>query len=305
MNAPSFAARYDEMRREILENADVQQFLSDHADQLNKDIVDRSLGKLYEFTTASHGCGKCNSLTECANIMNGFEPKLVLKRNLIDIDYVKCPSRLIEDDRRSVSKMIESMYMPKDVMEARLEDIDFEGNAHKSRLTVIEKAEKFLYELDETGKLPQRGLYIHGPFGIGKSFILGALANELAQRRIRTVAVYVPEFLREIKQSIQEQTLNEKVDYVKKAPVLILDDFGAEAMTAWTRDEILGAILQYRMAEQLPTFFTSNLSFKELEHHLTYTQRGEKDVVKAARIMERIQTVARPVALSGENRRLK
>ncbi|SUJ12749.1 Primosomal protein DnaI [Sporosarcina pasteurii] len=305
MNAPSFATRYDEMRREILENANVQKFLSDHADELNKDIVDRSLGKLYEYTTASIGCDKCNSLTECTNIMKGFEPKLVLKSNLIDIEYVKCQLKLIDEDRRNISKMIESMYMPKDVMEAKLEDIDFEGNAHKSRLTVIEKAEKFLYELDETGKLPRRGLYIHGPFGIGKSFILGALANELAQRRIRTVAVYVPEFLREIKQSIQDQTLNEKVDYVKKAPVLILDDFGAEAMTSWTRDEILGAILQYRMAEQLPTFFTSNLSFKELEHHLTYTQRGEKDVVKAARIMERIQTVARPVELSGENRRLK
>src|SRR5690606_3531394 len=99
VNAPSFAARYDEMRREILENTDVQQFLSDHADELNKDIVDRSLGKLYEFTTASHRCDKCNSLTECSNIMNGFEPKLVLKRNLIDIDYVKCPTRLVEEDR--------------------------------------------------------------------------------------------------------------------------------------------------------------------------------------------------------------
>ena len=134
---------------------------------------------------------------------------------------------------------------------------------------------------------------------------LGALANELAQRRIRTVAVYVPEFLREMKQSIQDQTLNEKIDFVKNAQVLILDDFGAESMSAWTRDEVLGTILQYRMAEQLPTFFTSNFSYEELEHHLTYSQRGEKDVVKAARIMERIRTVSKAVKLNGENRREK
>lgn len=305
VKAPGFSERYEKMTQEILANPAVQEFLTAHADEVNQTMIERSLGKLYEFANASHACDKCSSLTECTNIMNGFEPKLVIKSRLIDIEYTKCPTKLIDEDRRAVSKMIDSMYMPKDVMEARLADVDFEGNSHESRLTVIEMAKNFLNEYDATGELPKRGLYIHGPFGIGKSYILGALANELAERRIRTVAVYVPEFLREIKQSIQEQTLHEKVDYVKEAQVLILDDFGAEAMTAWTRDEILGAILQYRMAEQLPTFFTSNLSFKELEHHLTYTQRGEKDVVKAARIMERIQTISVPVLLDGENRRDK
>lgn len=305
MKAPGFAARYDQMKQDILANEDVQNFLKAHAEQVNGSIVERSFGKLYEFTMASHACDKCASLAECTNIMNGFEPKLVLKSNLIDVEYKRCPSKLIADDRRQVSKMIESMYMPKDVMEARLVDIDFEGESDESRLTVIKEANDFLYALDETGELPKRGLYIYGPFGTGKSFIIGALANELAERRIRTVVVYVPEFLREIKNAIQEQNLHEKVSYVKEADVLILDDFGAEAMTTWTRDEILGAILQHRMAEQLPTFFTSNLNLKELEHHLTYTQRGEKDVIKAARIMERIQAVARPVALGGENRRVK
>lgn len=305
VKAPAFAARYDEMRAEIMGNAVVQQFLSDHSDELTKEIIDRGLGKLYEYTTASHSCDKCSDLTNCQNIMNGFEPKLVLKRGLIEIDYLKCPTKLIEEDRRNVSKMIESMHMPREVMEARLHDVDFEGTADESRLVVIEAAKDFLTTIDETGKLPQKGLYIYGPFGIGKSFILGALANELAQRRVKTVAVYVPEFLREIKQSIQDQTLNEKIDFVKKAPVLILDDFGAESMSAWTRDEVLGTILQHRMAEQLPTFFTSNFNFHELEHHLTYSQRGEKDVVKAARIMERIRTTSKAVQLNGENRRQK
>lgn len=305
VRAPGFAARYDEMRKEIMENPGVQQFLSDNANELNKEIVDRSLGKLYEYTTASHGCEKCTDLANCKNILNGLEPKLVLKRDLIEIEYVKCPTKLIDEDRRNVSKMIESMHMPKEVMEAQLHDIDIDATSDDSRVVVVEAANDFLRTFDETGELPQQGLYIYGPFGIGKSFILGALANELAQRRIKTVAVYVPEFLREMKQSIQDQTLNEKIDFVKGAPVLILDDFGAESMSAWTRDEVLGTILQHRMAEQLPTFFTSNFSYTELEHHLTYSQRGEKDVVKAARIMERIRTVTKAVKLSGENRRVK
>ena len=135
----------------------------------------------------------------------------------------------------------------------------------------------------------RKGCIFTGKFGVGKSYLLGALANELAARHIHSVVVYVPEFLREMKQAIQDHTLSEKIEFVKRAPVLMLDDIGAETMSSWTRDEILGTILQYRMSEQLPTFLTSNFNYDELEHHLSFTQRGEKEVVKAGRIMERIR----------------
>ncbi|MER2088852.1 MAG: primosomal protein DnaI [Sporosarcina sp.] len=301
VKAPAFAARYEELRREVMESPGVQQFLTDHSDVVDSEVVERSLGKLYEYASASHGCGKCPDLSGCVNIMNGFEPKLVLARGLIDVEYTKCPNRLIDEDQRNITKMIDSMYMPKDVMEAKLHDIDMFFD--DSRVKAVRAAKDFLNFFDETGKLPDRGLYIYGPFGIGKSFVLGALANELANRRVRTVAVYVPEFLREMKQSIQDQTLNEKIEFVKNAQVLMLDDIGAETMSAWTRDEVLGTILQFRMAEKLPTFFTSNFNYTELEDHLTYSQRGEKEAVKAARIMERIRMISSPVRLQGENRR--
>lgn len=301
MNASDLTARYEDLRNEVMESPGVQQFIADHSNEIDKAVVDKSLGKLYEYVSASHQCENCPNLEGCINVMKGFEPKLVLTQGFIDIDYIKCPNKLIDDERRNVSNMIDSMYMPKDVMEASLPDVDLEHDT--SRIIVVEAAAQFLGELSETGKVPERGLYIYGPFGTGKSFILGALANELANRQIRTVVVYIPEFLREIKQSIQDQTLNEKIDFVKRANVLMLDDFGAESMSAWARDEVLGTILQYRMAEKLPTFFTSNFNFDELEHHLTYTQRGEKEAVKAARIMERIKTISKPVQLKGKNRR--
>ena len=57
------------------------------------------------------------------------------------------------------------------------------------------------------------------------------------------------------------------------------------------------------MLENLPTFFTSNFDFKQLEHHLTYTQRGEAEEMKAARIMERIKYLAKPIPIGGKNRR--
>ena len=80
----------------------------------------------------------------------------------------------------------------------------------------------------------------------------------------------------------------------------MLDDIGAEAMSSFVRDDVLGAILQFRMLENLPTFFTSNFDFKQLEHHLTYTQRGEAEEMKAARIMERIKYLAKPIPIGGK-----
>jgi len=49
---------------------------------------------------------------------------------------------------------------------------------------------------------------------------------------------------------------------------LILDDIGAESISEWVRDEVLGAILQYRMSENLPTCYTSNFDYELLEQYL-------------------------------------
>src|SRR5690606_35180330 len=131
----------------------------------------------------------------------------------------------------------------------------------------------------------------------------GAIANALAEKGIPSMIIYVPEFIREMKQAIGNNTLNEKVDAIKTIPILMFDDIGAESVSSWVRDEVLGPILQYRMLEKLPTFFTSNFNLDDLEHHLTYSQRGEEEKVKAGRIMERIQYLSEPVKLDGPNRR--
>ena len=81
--------------------------------------------------------------------------------------------------------------------------------------------------------------------------------------------------------------VKKKFEYIKKIPLLLIDDIGAENVTNWSRDEVLGTILQYRMEENLPTLFTSNLTIEELETHLSTTNK-DIDKVKARRIMERI-----------------
>lgn len=297
---PSFQTRYESMKREILEHPSVQLFLEQNDHIVSKEMVERNLPTLYEFITQSTTCCKADATDCCKNMLKGFVPKLYIIRDNIEIKYEPCEQRLIEDEHRETSKMISSMYMPKDVLKATLKDLMIDD---VSRVNIANKAADFIAQLKSTGELPPKGFYLYGKFGVGKSFILGALANELATLKIQSVVVFMPEFLRELKNSIQDQTLNEKIDYVKKAPVLMLDDIGAETMTAWTRDEILATILHYRMSEQLPTFITSNFDYKGLEHHLAQSSRGDVEVVKAARIMERIKAITIPIQMDGLNRR--
>ncbi|MGN7297621.1 primosomal protein DnaI [Ferdinandcohnia sp. SAFN-114] len=296
-NHAGFQQRYEQIKHEVLNHSEVRDFINAHQDQITNDTINRSLVKLYEYINQSKECNKCESLHSCKNMLQGFHPHLELKGNSIELSYERCPKKVMHDEQIKYKSLIKSMYVPKDILDASLESLEFDEGRSDAILLIQEFLDYY-----EPGKRMQ-GLYLHGSFGIGKTYFLGALANGLAQKKVSSMLVYVPEFMRELKGSLQDQSINSKIDAVKKVPVLMLDDIGAESMSSWMRDDILGSILQYRMLENLPTFFTSNFDFKGLEHHLSYTQRGEEEKVKAARIMERIKYLAKPVELKGKNRR--
>jgi primosomal protein DnaI len=293
----SFQKRYEEQRKQVLNHPDIHDFLTEHQNELNQASIEKSISKLYEYTQQSKECNRCESLDGCINFMKGYHPDLALVRNSIDVVYKRCPRKVMADEHKKNQKLIKSLYVPRDILEATFED--FEGD--EGRLDAGDKAATFLMNY-EAGLKP-KGLYLYGKFGVGKSYLLGAIANELAKKQISSMIVYVPELLREMKSAIGDNTLNEKIEALKKESILMLDDIGAEAVSSWTRDEVLGPILQFRMLEKLPTFFTSNFDFQGLEHHLTYSQRGEEEKMKARRIMERIRSLSDPVLVDGLNRR--
>lgn len=298
MQNENFKNRYEVLKEEVMAHPRVKSFIEEHKGEVTTSMVERSLVKLYEYIGQSVGCKDCPNLESCKNMIQGYEPKLIIQGKTIDIQYDCCVRKVAYDERKKQEKLIQSIYMPKDILQASMSSLDLSDG---ERFEAIRAANEFLSEYEQGKKV--QALYFYGPFGVGKTFILGAIANELAQRKISSMIVYLPEFLREIKSSLQNNTISEKIDAVKHVPVLMLDDIGAEAMSSFVRDDVLGAILQFRMLENLPTFFTSNFDFKQLEHHLTYTQRGEAEEMKAARIMERIKYLAKPISIGGKNRR--
>ncbi|WP_088033049.1 primosomal protein DnaI [Evansella clarkii] len=288
------------MTREILKDDRIQAILSAHP-ELTQEQLERGMNELYQYKKQMKNCDLCPGLDACPNLLKGYEPKLSLYRNDFQLGYQPCRLKRKEEERKRHASLVKSLYIPKEMTEANFDGFH-EDNT--SRINAMAKAMEFIVNVQpgENG----RGLYIYGPFGVGKTYLMGAIANELADRNIETMIVYTPDFFRELKNGISDGTYQAKLEEVKRAPVLILDDIGAETMSNWVRDDILGALLQFRMMEKLPTLFTSNFDLDELEYHLSYTQKGgiEKiDSLKAKRIMERIRHLSTTIDMKGDNKR--
>ncbi len=66
------------------------------------------------------------------------------------------------------------------------------------------------------------------PSGWEKVGLPAAMAQDLVRFGVDSLMVYVPEFIREVKDSFVTAGVQQKLDALKKATVLILDDIGAE-----------------------------------------------------------------------------
>lgn len=245
-------------------------------------------------------CKKCKNINNCKNSYTGhvFYPNL-LNDNLV-FDYVPCKYKKELDEKNKYKENIYLFEVPKEIKEASMKNIDLDNPA---RFQVIKWLKNFLD--DYATNTPKKGMYLTGNFGCGKTYLISATLNELAKQNHKIAIIYYPEFLRSLKESFNDpDSYNEKFKTIKKVEILLIDDIGAETMTEWSRDEVLGTILQYRMQEGLTTFFTSNLTIKELEEHFSISTKGIEKV-KAKRIIERIKQLSEELTLISENKRLK
>jgi len=267
--------------------------------EIDSNIKMKYTSRLMEAAIERKNCKNCKSLLSCKNSIKGFclTPKVL--DNSINFSIEKCEFKEKNDSKNEYLKNVYFYEIPPMIKSATFKNIYKDDS---NRLEIIKKIKAF-YDSYKTNK-EIKGIYLNGNFGSGKSYLIGALFNELAKLNHQSAIIYFPEFLRSLKAGFGQDNseYKENYEYIKKVPLLLIDDIGAEKLTDWARDEILGSILQYRMDFKLPTFFTSNLTIKELENHLQITG-SVSDQVKARRIVERIKFLTEEVTLIGINRR--
>jgi DNA replication protein DnaC len=155
-----------------------------------------------------------------------------------------------------------------------------------------EKVEAYLKSWEENQE-DGRGLYFCGDVGTGKTHLAVAVMNEIITRkRVPSLFVTVPELLDNLRGAYNDpgRDIDEWMDSVKNADLLLLDDLGAERANEWVRERIF-VIVNHRYREELPTIFTSNTGPKDLA-----AQLGE-------RTASRIIAMCDWISLEGEDYR--
>lgn len=215
---------------------------------------------------------------------------------MIDVRYTPTAAKIEADREKTIEHHLELIDLPERLHNVRLSQIDID----EGRKEVLSLIGEFLSKYKKNPH--QQGLYLSGDFGRGKTYILAGLANQVAKENKNVVFLHVPTFIASLSSHFEDNSLQQEIRRVADADLLILDDIGAESLSQWSRDDVLGVILQARMDNVLPTFFSSNLDMNDLEEHFAET-KNSVDKVKAARIMQRIRFLAKEVVVFGPNRR--
>ena len=282
---------YQDLVQKIMKDPDVAAFIQQES--LTPEELNRSISKFNQYITERDKFLRGDT----DYIAKGYKPILVMNHGYADVSYEETPELIAAGKEAAIKNRLKLINLPASLRKASLSQVDLDD---LGRLPVFEKLLAFVEQYPTIRK----GLYLYGDFGVGKSFMVAALAHDLSEKRgISSTLLHYPSFVIDVKNAIGDGNVKTLVDEIKLSEVLILDDIGAEQSTAWVRDEILQVILQYRMQENLPTFFTSNFNFEELELHFAKGKHGNDETWEARRVMERIRYLAEETRLEGVNRR--
>lgn len=280
-----------DLTKQILADPRVASFIQEHS--LSQDEIKRSLPKFNQFLV------ECRKVKEgdASYIAKGYEPILTMNEGYADVTYKETRQLKEQQEQQAIAKRINLVSLPQSYRKITFADIALDDVA---RVDTFESLVDFVANYPSPD---QKGLYIYGDMGVGKSFMLAAMAHELSEtKKVTTTIIHYPSFTIDVKNGIKDGSVKEQIDAVKQAEVLVLDDIGAEQFSSWIRDDVLQVILQHRMIEELPTFFTSNYSFADLEAKLSNGRQGD-ETWQAKRVMERVRFLAKEVHLKGVNRR--
>ena len=170
----------------------------------------------------------------------------------------------------------------------KLEHLTFESFNPRGRVGLggqqqdsIEKA----FNLTQTFADRREGwLLLLGGYGVGKTHLAAAVANQTVEEGIPTLFLTVPDLLDQLRFAYgsEDETFEDRFERVRTAPVLIMDDFGTQSATPWAREKLF-QILNYRYVNQLPTVVTTNLALEQIEGRMR-SRLSDPDLVALATI---------------------
>lgn len=296
MNMPQAAIRHkQELLKSLLKHPQIIDFKKQYG--VDDDFIERHLGQFKMWLDELALCETCNGLDECKQSRTGYVLDLRVENGVLISQMRKCKYLLELEKQTAHLKNFLINDMSDQLSTLRLGDFKLDHESYEY-LRLIDFVRSWLKE-------PVfRTLYLYGSPGSGKTYLLSALANECALNDMKVAFVHVPTFVSKAKRYFDNlDGMSTLINHALHADVLILDDIGAENITAWSRDELLFPILNHRLESKKSTWFSSNETLETLKGQYSVDQKGTQSTTKAIRFIERIKGSASPFELVGENRR--
>lgn len=149
----------------------------------------------------------------------------------------------------------------------------------------------------------KNGLMISGTYGIGKTHLAVAIANELIKKAVPVICMTMIDLLAGIKQSFdvcQEISEFEIMRVYEQVPLLIIDDIGSEQPSQWASSKIF-AIVNARYEAYMPTIVTTNYTGDELIRAMTPS--NAPDSGNAQKTVDRLKEMCIGIEMTGQSKR--
>jgi DNA replication protein DnaC len=125
----------------------------------------------------------------------------------------------------------------------------------------LQNAQRYAAQLADRFPVVDKGMFLHGPPGVGKTHLsVAVLAHVIRERGAVGMFYDTRDLLRVIRSTYDPVSRTAEMDVLRPvmtADVLVLDDLGAEKTSEWV-DETLNLIVNTRYSEKRVTLFTSN-----------------------------------------------
>ncbi|MFL6258693.1 MAG: ATP-binding protein [Thermoanaerobaculia bacterium] len=141
---------------------------------------------------------------------------------------------------------------------------EVQGQMLRARFEAQRYVNDFLSLRNEIGG--RAGLLFMGPPGVGKTHLAVSILSEIIERyAISGRFVELNEFVGQMKATFERsapETMQQVIEPVLDAPLLVLDELGSQKQTPWLND-LLYLIVNTRYTRRLPTIFTTNYRLVE------------------------------------------